>query len=155
MAAAPARSDLAEARHECEICYDTVPLAATLALCGEGHRFCAECAWRCCESALSDGLVPACPKATEARCGTVSREVARSALTRWLTDPEADTRSRMSALASWEVCGAAGGVGTTTFALNLATLTTRFVYPQFSLEGKRLWIVGLSPLGLNLSLIHI
>jgi len=110
VAAAPARSDLAEARHECEICYDTVPLAATLAVCAEGHRFCAECAWRCCESALSDGLVPACPKATEARCGTVSREVARSALTRWLTDPEADTRSRMSALASWEVCGAAGGV---------------------------------------------
>ena len=33
-------------------------------------------------------------------------------------------------------------------ALNLTTLTTRFVYPQFSLEGKRLWIVGLSPLGL-------
>lgn len=33
-------------------------------------------------------------------------------------------------------------------ALNLATLTTRFVYPQFSLEGKRLWIVGLAPLGL-------
>ncbi len=33
-------------------------------------------------------------------------------------------------------------------ALNLATLTTRFVYPQFSLEGKRLWIVGMAPLGL-------
>jgi ABC-2 type transport system permease protein len=33
-------------------------------------------------------------------------------------------------------------------ALNLATLTTRFVYPQFSLEGKRLWIVGLAPLGM-------
>jgi ABC-2 type transport system permease protein len=33
-------------------------------------------------------------------------------------------------------------------ALNLATLTTRFVYPQFSLEGQRLWIVGLAPLGL-------
>lgn len=33
-------------------------------------------------------------------------------------------------------------------ALNLATITTRFVYPQFSLEGKRLWIVGLAPLGL-------
>ncbi|MHB8519570.1 MAG: putative ABC transporter permease subunit [Limisphaerales bacterium] len=33
-------------------------------------------------------------------------------------------------------------------ALNLATLTTRFVYPQFSLEGRRLWIVGLAPLGL-------
>jgi len=34
-------------------------------------------------------------------------------------------------------------------SLNLATLTTRFVYPQFSLEGKRLWIVGLAPLGLD------
>ncbi len=34
-------------------------------------------------------------------------------------------------------------------ALNLATLTTRFVFPQFSMEGKRLWIVGLSPLGLS------
>ena len=33
-------------------------------------------------------------------------------------------------------------------SLNLATLTTRFVYPQFSLEGKRLWILGLAPLGL-------
>jgi ABC-2 type transport system permease protein len=33
-------------------------------------------------------------------------------------------------------------------ALNLATLTTRFVFPQFSMEGKRLWIIGLSPLGL-------
>jgi ABC-2 type transport system permease protein len=32
--------------------------------------------------------------------------------------------------------------------LNLATLTTRFVYPQFSLEGKRLWIVGMAPLGM-------
>ncbi len=34
-------------------------------------------------------------------------------------------------------------------ALNLATVTTRFVYPQFSLEGKRVWIVGLAPLGLR------
>jgi ABC-2 type transport system permease protein len=34
-------------------------------------------------------------------------------------------------------------------SLNLATLTTRFVFPQFSLEGKRLWIVGLAPLGLQ------
>ncbi|MGV3773842.1 MAG: putative ABC transporter permease subunit [Verrucomicrobiales bacterium] len=33
-------------------------------------------------------------------------------------------------------------------SLNLATLTTRFVYPQFSLEGKRVWIIGLAPLGL-------
>jgi ABC-2 type transport system permease protein len=33
-------------------------------------------------------------------------------------------------------------------SLNLATLTTRFVYPQFSLEGKRMWIIGMAPLGL-------
>lgn len=33
-------------------------------------------------------------------------------------------------------------------SLNLATLTTRFVYPQFSLEGKRVWIIGLAPIGL-------
>lgn len=33
-------------------------------------------------------------------------------------------------------------------SLNLATLTTRFVFPQFSLEGKRLWIVGMAPMGL-------
>lgn len=33
-------------------------------------------------------------------------------------------------------------------ALNLATLTTRFVFPQFSLEGKRVWVVGLAPIGL-------
>ena len=32
-------------------------------------------------------------------------------------------------------------------SLNLATLTTRFVYPQFSLEGKRLWIMGMAPMG--------
>ncbi|MEI7730417.1 MAG: hypothetical protein WCO56_12650 [Verrucomicrobiota bacterium] len=33
-------------------------------------------------------------------------------------------------------------------ALNLSTLTTRFVFPQFSLEGKRVWIVGMTPLGM-------
>ena len=33
--------------------------------------------------------------------------------------------------------------------MTLATLTTRFVFPQFSLEGKRLWIVGLAPVGLR------
>jgi ABC-2 type transport system permease protein len=34
-------------------------------------------------------------------------------------------------------------------ALTLSTLTTRFVFPQFSLEGRRLWILGLAPLGLK------
>lgn len=33
-------------------------------------------------------------------------------------------------------------------SLNLATLTNRFVFPQFSLEGKRFWIIGMAPLGL-------
>ncbi len=33
-------------------------------------------------------------------------------------------------------------------ALTLSTLTTRFVFPQFSLEGRRLWILGMAPLGL-------
>jgi len=33
-------------------------------------------------------------------------------------------------------------------AFNLASVTTRFVFPQFSLEGQRMWIVGLSPMGL-------
>ena len=33
-------------------------------------------------------------------------------------------------------------------SLNLATLTTRFVFPQFSLEGRRLWIIGMAPMGL-------
>jgi len=33
-------------------------------------------------------------------------------------------------------------------SLNLATLTTRFVFPQFSLEGHRIWIIGMSPMGL-------
>ena len=37
----------------------------------------------------------------------------------------------------------------TACALTLSTLTTRFVFPQFSLEGRRLWIVGLAPLGLG------
>lgn len=33
-------------------------------------------------------------------------------------------------------------------SLNLATVTTRFVFPQFSMEGRRLWIVGMAPMGL-------
>jgi ABC-2 type transport system permease protein len=33
-------------------------------------------------------------------------------------------------------------------SLNLATLTTRFVFPQFSLEGQRLWVIGMAPMGL-------
>ena len=39
-------------------------------------------------------------------------------------------------------------------ALTLSTLTTRFVFPQFSLEGRRLWILGLAPLGLDKVLLQ-
>jgi ABC-2 type transport system permease protein len=34
-------------------------------------------------------------------------------------------------------------------AFNLASVTTRFVFPQFSLEGRRMWIVGMAPMGLK------
>lgn len=34
-------------------------------------------------------------------------------------------------------------------SLALSTLTTRFIFPQFSLEGQRMWILGLSPLSLQ------
>jgi ABC-2 type transport system permease protein len=37
----------------------------------------------------------------------------------------------------------------TASSLTLSTLTTRFVFPQFSLEGRRLWIIGLAPIGLR------
>jgi ABC-2 type transport system permease protein len=39
-------------------------------------------------------------------------------------------------------------------SMTLATLTTRFVYPQFSLEGRRLWIVGMAPCGLKQVLLQ-
>ena len=38
--------------------------------------------------------------------------------------------------------------------LTLSTLTTRFVFPQFSLEGRRLWIIGLSPIGMRKILVQ-
>jgi len=34
-------------------------------------------------------------------------------------------------------------------SMTLATLTTRFVFPQVSLEGRRLWLVGMAPIGLK------
>ena len=39
-------------------------------------------------------------------------------------------------------------------ALTLSTLTTRFVFPQFSLEGRRLWVLGLAPFGLHKVLLQ-
>ncbi len=37
----------------------------------------------------------------------------------------------------------------TVCSLAMSTLTTRFVFPQFSLEGQRLWILGLAPFPLT------
>ena len=39
-------------------------------------------------------------------------------------------------------------------SLALSTLTTRFVFPQFSLEGKRLWILSMCPISLKKILIQ-
>jgi ABC-2 type transport system permease protein len=39
-------------------------------------------------------------------------------------------------------------------SMTLGTLTTRFVFPQFSMEGKRLWIVGMLPYGLKRVLLQ-
>jgi len=37
----------------------------------------------------------------------------------------------------------------TVCALSMSTLTTRFVFPQFSLEGRRFWIIGVAPFPLT------
>jgi len=39
-------------------------------------------------------------------------------------------------------------------SLTLATLTTRFVFPQFSMEGRRLWLLGVAPCGLRRVLLE-
>ncbi len=40
-------------------------------------------------------------------------------------------------------------INLTVCSLAVSTLTTRFVFPQFSLEGTRIWILGMAPLGLD------
>ena len=37
----------------------------------------------------------------------------------------------------------------TVCSLAMSTLTTRFVFPQFSLEGRRFWIIGAAPVPLS------
>ena len=39
-------------------------------------------------------------------------------------------------------------------SMTLATLTTRFAFPQFSMEGKRLWLVGMVPFGMKRVLLE-
>lgn len=53
-------------------------------------------------------------------------------------DPDRPYFRLMLSSLNFAVCG-----------LTLSTLTTRFVFPMFSLEGRRLWILGLSPVGLE------
>ena len=65
----------------CPICYDDVPTAASVALCGQAHRFCVECGWGAVRVAVSDGLVPACPFDKEHKCGAIAKAAADAALT--------------------------------------------------------------------------
>ena len=39
-------------------------------------------------------------------------------------------------------------------SLSLSTLTTRFVFPQFSLEGRRLWLLSMSPVSMKKIIIQ-
>lgn len=49
--------------------------------------------------------------------------------------------------ASWKAWGTV--LNLVACLLILASLTSRFVYPLISLEGRRIWILGLSPVGLR------
>ena len=45
----------------------------------------------------------------------------------------------------WQSLVALFNIGATGFVLSI--LTTRFVYPMLSLEGKQQWVIGLAPMG--------
>ena len=91
---------------ECSICFDTIPSIEARSLCAQGHRFCTDCCWRCCQSSLGDGLVPACPNDKEAACGTIPKEAAEAALSRWLLQ-KGEQQSRKAELqaAGWTIRG--------------------------------------------------
>ena len=94
---------------ECQICFDTVPFADAMALCAKGHAFCAECCWRCCRSAVDDGLVPACPSNKEHSCGSVTKEIAEHALSKWL-GAKGQSQSRKTEMgALWGLRGSIAG----------------------------------------------
>ena len=97
---------------ECLICCDTVASESAMTLCGKAeHRFCSDCCWRGCESALGDGLVPACPfDGKERKCGAVGKPAAVAALTHWLGAggvSSAERSRRKAALGSWSLRGSA------------------------------------------------
>ena len=91
----------------CPICYDDVPTAASVALCGQAHRFCVECGWGAVRVAVSDGLVPACPFDKEHKCGAIAKAAADAALTRWLGSGEGGPAARKAELSAWAVRGRA------------------------------------------------
>ena len=108
--AAPARSSNAAGKQAvitCPICYDDVPTAASVALCGQAHRFCVECGWGAVRVAVSDGLVPACPFDKEHKCGAIAKAAADAALTRWLGSGEGGPAARKAELSAWAVRGRA------------------------------------------------
>ena len=113
-AAAGASSDSIRQQQqiECLICCDTVASESAMTLCGKAeHRFCSDCCWRGCESALGDGLVPACPfDGKERKCGAVGKPAAVAALTHWLGAggvSSAERSRRKAALGSWGLRGSA------------------------------------------------
>lgn len=55
--------------------------------------------------------------------------------------------ARAAVGASWQAWGTL--LNLVACLLILASLTSRFIYPLISLEGKRIWILGLSPVGLR------
>ena len=73
-------------------------------LCGKGHKFCSDCCWGVCRSAISDGLVPACAFDKAEGCGAVSETRAARALSLWLK-PKGQMAGRKTELASWAVRG--------------------------------------------------
>ena len=97
---------MAAPEFECPCCFDTIPSSEASTLCAQGHRFCADCCWRCCQSALGDGLVPACPNDKEAKCGTIPKEAASAALSGWLLQ-KGEQQSRKAELqaAGWSIRG--------------------------------------------------
>ena len=86
----------------------TVPASDSMSLCASRHRFCADCCWRCCKSAVGDGLVPACPLDKEHSCGSVAKSTAVDALSRWLSQ-RGQTQARKAELhaesSTWAIRG--------------------------------------------------
>ena len=89
---------------ECMVCFDVIPINASMALCSKGHRFCSACCWRCCQISLTEGLVPVCPMDKQEGCGSISKQMAVKILSRWLGQ-KGMTASRKAELTSFRIKG--------------------------------------------------